>query len=44
MWKKFGGCGYSHILRAVKYMALENGISEETYNSMLSDNVREFMA
>ena len=43
MWKKYGGTGYAHILRAVKKMALENGISEERYTSMLTDNVRRFI-
>lgn len=43
MWKKYGGAGYAHILRAVKYMAAENGISEETYVSLLTDNVKNFL-
>jgi len=43
MWKKYGGLGYAHILRTVKDMALENGIDEKIYNSILTDNVREFL-
>lgn len=43
MWKKYGGAGYAHILRAVKYMAIENGIDENIYNSMLTNNVRNFL-
>ena len=43
-WKKFGGTGYAHILRAVKKMALDNGITDEVYTSILSDNVREFLS
>ena len=44
MWKKYGGTGYAHILRTVKHMALENGIDEKTYTSILTDNVRRFLA
>ena len=44
MWKKFGGTGYAHILRTVKAMAIENGISENTYMGMLTDNVRNFLS
>ena len=43
MWKKYGGLGYAHILRTVKDMALENGIDESVYYSMLTDNVRVFL-
>ena len=43
MWKNYGGAGYGHILRAVKYMATENGIDEKTYMSMLTDNVKNFI-
>lgn len=43
MWKKFGGTGYAHILRTVKNMAIENGIDEKIYMSMLSENVKEFL-
>lgn len=43
MWKKYGGAGYAHILRAVKYMATENGIDEKTYLSLLTENVKNFM-
>ena len=44
MWKKYGGLGYAHILRDVKKMALQNGIDENTYTSILTDNVRNFLA
>ncbi len=44
MWKKFGGLGYAHILRTVKDMALQNGITEKQYMSLLIDNVKNFIA
>lgn len=43
MWKKYGGAGYAHILRAVKYMAAENGIDEKTYMSLITENVKNFL-
>lgn len=43
MWKKFGGTGYAHVLRTVKYMAMENGIDEKTYMSLLIDNPKNFL-
>lgn len=43
MWRTYGGNGYSHILRTVRDMALQNGIDNEKYNSILTDNVREFL-
>ena len=43
MWKKYGGLGYAHILRDVKTMAVQNGISESAYESILTDNVRNFL-
>ncbi len=43
MWKKYGGTGYAHILRAVKYMAEENGIDENTYQGLLTENVKNFL-
>ena len=43
MWKQYGGLGYAHILRGVKQMALENGIDENTYLSLLRDNVKNFI-
>ncbi len=43
MWKKFGGTGYAHILRTVKYMAEENGIDEKTYLSLLCENTKNFL-
>lgn len=44
MWKAYGGLGYGHILRGVKYMALENGIDEAAYMSLLTKNVANFIA
>lgn len=43
MWKKYGGLGYAHILRAARDMAAENGISRETYDSLLTENVKNFL-
>jgi len=43
MWKKYGGLGYAHVLRAVKDMAVENGIGEKTYMSLMTENVKEFL-
>lgn len=43
MWCKYGGNGYAHILNTVKKMAIENGISEKTYNDILSENVKNFL-
>jgi len=43
MWRKFGGLGYSHILRTVRKMAADAGISDEDYMALLSDNVRNFL-
>ncbi len=43
MWKKYGGTGYAHILRTVKYMAAENGIDQSTYLSLLTENPKNFL-
>ena len=43
MWRKFGGTGYAHILNTVKLMALENGITESQYMSLLTENVKNFI-
>lgn len=43
MWCRYGGNGYAHVLDTVKKMALENGIDEKTYTSLLTDNVKEFL-
>ena len=43
MWKRYGGAGYAHILRGVKQMALENGIDEKVYSSLLTDNIKNFI-
>ena len=43
MWKQYGGLGYGHVLQGVKTMAIENGIDEGTYLSLLTDNVRNFI-
>lgn len=44
MWKKYGGQGYAHILRGVKDMAIQSGIKESVFSSVLTDNVRNFLA
>lgn len=44
MWRKYGGGGFAHILRAVKHMAVENGIEEEMYMSLLTENVKNLFA
>lgn len=43
MWCAYGGNGYAHILRTVKDMALENGIDEKTYHSLLTENPMAFL-
>lgn len=43
MWKRYGGQGYAHILRTVKDMAVEHGISESTYLALLTENVQNFL-
>ncbi len=43
MWKTYGGLGYAHILRGVRYMAEENGIADDVYMSMLTKNVVDFI-
>ena len=43
MWKKYGCPGYAHILRTVKDMACDNGISEDTYYNLLTENVKNFL-
>ena len=43
MWRTYGGLGYDHILRGVKKMALEYGIDESTYMSILTENVKNFL-
>ena len=43
MWKRYGGAGYAHILRGVKQMAVENGIDEKVYSSLLTDNIKNFI-
>ena len=44
MWKKYGGLGYAHILRDVKAMAIQNGINESAYDSILTHNVKNFLS
>jgi len=44
MWKAYGGLGYAHILRGVRYMAEENGIDAAAYQSLLTNNVANFIA
>lgn len=43
MWCVYGGNGYAHLLKTVKDMALENGISEKLYHSILTENVKNFI-
>ncbi|MBR1868285.1 MAG: hypothetical protein IJ800_06905 [Clostridia bacterium] len=43
MWKTYGGNGYSHILKAVKFMAEENGVPESVYLKILTENPAEFL-
>ncbi len=43
MWCVYGGNGYAHLLKTVKDMALENGISEKIYHSILTENVKNFI-
>ena len=43
MWCAYGGNGYAHLLKTVKLMAIENGIDEKTFDSMLVDNVAKFL-
>lgn len=43
MWKKYGGLGYAHILRGIRKMACDVGISDETYGKLLTDNVHSFL-
>ena len=43
MWKSFGGLGYAHVLRGVQAMATENGIDKNTYFSLLTENVKNFI-
>ena len=44
MWRKYGGLGYSHILRTVKDMAISRGIKDSVYEAILTDNVRDFLS
>lgn len=43
MWCAYGGCGYSHILRTFRDMALECGVSEAVYHAILTENVCHFL-
>lgn len=43
MWCRYGGNGYAHILQTVRKMAYENGIGENAYQSILSENVKKFL-
>ena len=43
MLAAYGGNGYAHVLNAVKFMLLEEGISEKTYKKIMTDNVAEFL-
>lgn len=43
MWKAYGGLGYAHILNDVKKMAIENGIDENTYMNLVTENTKMFL-
>lgn len=43
MYRSFGGCGYAHVLRGVRDIALENGIDEREYERLIIDNPKEFL-
>ncbi len=43
MLATYGGNGYAHVLNAVKFMLLEEGVSEKTFNRIMTENVREFL-
>ena len=43
MYRTYGGCGYAHVLRGVREMALENGIDESAYKTLTVNNPREFL-
>jgi len=43
MWRKYGGLGYAHILRGIRKIALDIGISQDSYNRLLTDNVKSFL-
>lgn len=44
MWKTYGGNGYAHILRAVRDMAVEEGIDKKAYDALLTENVKKFLS
>ena len=44
MWKTYGGNGYAHILRAVRDMAVEEGIDKKAYDTLLTENVKNFLS
>lgn len=39
----YGGNGYGHILRTVKDMLLDYGLSEKQFKTLIEDNVAEFL-
>lgn len=43
MWRKFGGQGYAHVLKTVKFMAKECGINESDYMLTMTENVKSFI-
>ena len=43
MWRKYGGQGYAHVLRTVKFMAKECGITEHDYMLTMTENVKNFI-
>jgi len=44
MWKTYGGNGYAHILRAVRDMAVEEGNDSSVYDTLLTENVKNFLS
>ena len=44
MWKTYGGNGYAHILRAIRDMAVEEGIDKKAYDALLTKNVKNFLS
>lgn len=44
MWKTYGGNGYAHILRAVRDMAVEEGIDKKAYDALLTENAKNFLS
>jgi len=43
MLAAYGGNGYAHILNTVRYMLIEEGVSEKIYKKIMTENVAEFL-